>query len=176
MQESRVLLNNAAVVESIFQELGPGFTTCFRYEDMEDPAQAARVARFAAPNDYIAEHLSRNMLYKVKIRSPPPQQQQVCVGGGIECVCCDIHLSVRRVFFVCPDSTWFSRFFFLYFPVWNGYSGGPRFERARTKRSTDRRENVELDRSINNDSRWNWRSATGLLLNRSRGRVTTSGS
>eukprot|EP00903_Cladosiphon_okamuranus_P013988 g13009.t1 len=69
MRESRILLNNAAVVESIFRELGPGFTTCFRYEDMADPAQAARVAKFVAPTDYVAERLSNKMLDNVRPKS-----------------------------------------------------------------------------------------------------------
>ncbi len=92
MMESRILLNNAAVIESTFGELGPGFTTCFRYEDMEDPAQAARVAQFAAPNNFTAECLSTKMLSKVKIRSPG---QQVCA-----CVC-EVHVCACVCVCVC---------------------------------------------------------------------------
>lgn len=76
MKEARLLLNNAAVIESTFQELDPGFTTCFRYEDIQDPAQAARVAQFLAPNDFVAEKLSTKMLAKVKLRKPRQQRQR----------------------------------------------------------------------------------------------------
>lgn len=69
MREARVLINNAAVVESIFQELGPGFATCFRYESMSDPEQTHRVARFIAPDDVTAQHLEEKMLENVKPRS-----------------------------------------------------------------------------------------------------------
>lgn len=78
MKESRNLLNNAAVVESMFREVGPGFATCFRYEDMADPLQAFRVAKFVAPTNYAAERLSSKMLSAVKIRSPPGGAE----GGG----------------------------------------------------------------------------------------------
>lgn len=70
MRESHILLNNAAVVESYFQELGPGFTTCFRYEDMSDPDQAARVARFVSPTEILATFLAAKMLAGVKTRPP----------------------------------------------------------------------------------------------------------
>lgn len=68
MRESRILLNNAAVLESTFRELDPAFTTCFRYEDMADPDQAARVSQFVAPTDYVAQRLGKKMLANVKIR------------------------------------------------------------------------------------------------------------
>ncbi|CAM9115645.1 unnamed protein product, partial [Hapterophycus canaliculatus] len=71
MKESRTLMNNAAVVESIFRELGPGFATCFRYEDMADPAQAMRVARFVSPTEYAAQRLSAVMLAAIKVKPPP---------------------------------------------------------------------------------------------------------
>eukprot|EP00752_Nemacystus_decipiens_P008517 g7606.t1 len=74
MRESRILLNNAAVVESIFRELDPGFTTCFRYEDMSESSQAARVARFIAPTEYVAQRLEKKMLENVRPRSPTEQQ------------------------------------------------------------------------------------------------------
>ncbi|CAM9553921.1 unnamed protein product [Scytosiphon promiscuus] len=71
MKESRNLINNAAVVESIFREVGPGFSTCFRYEDMANPTQASRVASFVAPTNYAAQRLSSKMLGAVRGSSPP---------------------------------------------------------------------------------------------------------
>lgn len=74
MRESRILVNNAAVVESMFRELGPGFTTCFRYEDMSDPSQANRVATFVAPTKYVAQRLANKMLENAKPRPNPVEQ------------------------------------------------------------------------------------------------------
>ncbi|CAM9172629.1 unnamed protein product [Ectocarpus sp. 8 AP-2014] len=75
MRESRALINNAAVVESTFQELGPGFATCFRYESMSDPEQTHRVARFIAPDDDTAQHLEEKMLENVKPGSASPRPE-----------------------------------------------------------------------------------------------------
>lgn len=86
MRESRILLNNAAVVESIFRELGPGFTTCFRYEDMSDRAQATRVAHFVAPTEYIAESLARKMLFNVRQR-PQAEQEETHVRASVARCC-----------------------------------------------------------------------------------------
>ncbi|CAN0583647.1 unnamed protein product, partial [Laminaria digitata] len=66
MKEARVLITNAAVVDSTFQELGPGFTTCLRYENITDPTQASRVAQFIAPTNESAQLLSQTMLATVK--------------------------------------------------------------------------------------------------------------
>lgn len=66
MKEARVLLANAAVVESTFHELDPGFSTCFRYENMTDPSQASRVAEFVAPTEHIAQRLAQTMVAFVK--------------------------------------------------------------------------------------------------------------
>lgn len=112
MRESRILLNNAAVVESTFRELGPGFTTCFRYEDMPDPAQAARVAQFVAPTEYVAQRLEKKMLANVRIKSPPDgapgsttrvQWEQVLVSVDFD--------SFFVVFFSLPDQMFL---FFLF--------------------------------------------------------------
>lgn len=88
MRESRILLNNAAVVESIFRELGPGFTTCFRYEDMADPAQAARVSKFLAPTDYVAERLEEKMLDNVRPRSAAEYEDRKKVRMCCRPACC----------------------------------------------------------------------------------------
>ena len=99
MRESRILLNNAAVVESIFRELDPAFTACFRYEDMSDPGQAGRVARFIAPTDYVAERLEKKMLENVRPRPGGQQQKQVRLGlvwvvGGVAACRCSASLGV----------------------------------------------------------------------------------
>ena len=59
-------MTNAAVVDSMFQELGPGFTTCLRYENITDPVQASDVAQFVAPTNESAQLLSTAMLATVK--------------------------------------------------------------------------------------------------------------
>lgn len=69
MLEARILLANAAVVESLFREVGPEFTTCFRYDNMSDPSQAARVSRFVAPTEYAASRLANIMVDAVKTPS-----------------------------------------------------------------------------------------------------------
>ncbi|CAM9821108.1 unnamed protein product [Pylaiella littoralis] len=75
IRESRILINSADVVASTFQELDPGFTTCFRYEDMADPTQANRVASFAAPNVWIADRLGKKLISHVKAK-PSPQPKK----------------------------------------------------------------------------------------------------
>ncbi|CAM9772841.1 unnamed protein product [Ectocarpus fasciculatus] len=68
IRESRILLNNLAVVHSTFQEMDPAFTTCFRYGEMANPAQASRVAGFLAPNNHTAENLAGQILSHVKTK------------------------------------------------------------------------------------------------------------
>lgn len=87
MAESRNLLNNAGVVESLLREVDPAFVTCFRYEDMADEDQASRVASFVAPTEYAAQRLADKMLGAVRVSSPPGAgrlleslQQKVCTG------------------------------------------------------------------------------------------------
>lgn len=82
MREARALINNAAVIESTFQELGRGFATCFRYEDMSDPEQAHRVARFIAPDDNTAQLLEEKMLENVKPRSASESSPQQPLPGS----------------------------------------------------------------------------------------------
>ncbi|CAM9451489.1 unnamed protein product [Ectocarpus sp. 4 AP-2014] len=82
IRESRILLNNLAVVHSTFQELDPAFTTCFRYGEMADPAQAARVAGFLAPNNHTAEKVADQILSHVKIKSPPESGNNKSGGKG----------------------------------------------------------------------------------------------
>ena len=78
MKEARVLITNAAVVDSTFQELGPGFTTCLQYENITDQAQASRVAQFVAPTNHSAQVLSRTMLATVKdMRHAPSRRHYV---------------------------------------------------------------------------------------------------
>ncbi|CAN0163759.1 unnamed protein product [Ascophyllum nodosum] len=66
MMEARVLMSNAAVMESFFHEIDPAFTTCFRYENITSDAQAERVSRFVAPTEYSAGRLAGMMLSAAK--------------------------------------------------------------------------------------------------------------
>lgn len=75
MRESRILLNNAAVIESTFRELDPRFTTCFRYEDIANPDQASRVAHFVAPTETIAQRIGKKMLANVQVKSSPESEK-----------------------------------------------------------------------------------------------------
>lgn len=62
MKEARILINNAAVVESTFQEVDLGYTTCLCFEDLADAGQASRVAEFISPTENVAEKVAHKML------------------------------------------------------------------------------------------------------------------
>lgn len=68
MMESRVLLTNADVVYSTFREIDPAFVTCFHYDNISDPDQATRVAKFCAPTDYAAQRFAKQMLASVHLQ------------------------------------------------------------------------------------------------------------
>lgn len=76
MKEARILLTNAAVVDSTFEEIGPDFTTCFRYENMSDPLQAARVSEFVSPNNVTAKRLTDTMLWTAKTPSQTKSKRE----------------------------------------------------------------------------------------------------
>lgn len=62
MRYMHILMTEAAVLQSMLHELGPGFVVCHRYDMMLDKEQAARVAEFAAPTLETAELLAASML------------------------------------------------------------------------------------------------------------------
>lgn len=68
--EARVLINNAAVIESSLQELAPSFVTCFSYNRISDPDQANRVAEFVMPTTAGAEHFAKILLQVAGMISP----------------------------------------------------------------------------------------------------------
>lgn len=68
--EARILMNNAAVVDSFFHELHPDFTTCFWYENIADPVQASRVARFVMPTKEGAANFSQTLLDSALVNPP----------------------------------------------------------------------------------------------------------
>lgn len=72
MIEARVLVTNAAVMESFFHEIDPAFTTCLRYENITSKLQAERVSSFVAPTEYSAHRMKEVMISTVKLRSSPP--------------------------------------------------------------------------------------------------------
>ncbi|CAM9131139.1 unnamed protein product [Scytosiphon promiscuus] len=68
--ETRILTNNAEVIDSFSRELDPGFTTCFSYENISDPGQASRVGEFVAPTIAGAANFSRTLLQTVLVKTP----------------------------------------------------------------------------------------------------------
>ncbi|CAM9131216.1 unnamed protein product [Scytosiphon promiscuus] len=69
-RETRTLINNAAVIDSVFRELHPDFTTCFSYENISDTDQASRVGSFVAPTEEGAANFSRTLLQSVVVKPP----------------------------------------------------------------------------------------------------------
>lgn len=68
--EARILINNAAVIDSTLRELHPSFVSCFSYEMSCDPAQAARLADFIAPTHTVAMKLAKTLLEAVNVEAP----------------------------------------------------------------------------------------------------------
>ncbi|CAM9485768.1 unnamed protein product [Scytosiphon promiscuus] len=82
--EARVLINNAAVVDSSLHELHPDFVTCFSYDMIADPAQASRVARFAVPTEKVAASLEKTLLETVRVRPLTEAEDGGDEGGEAE--------------------------------------------------------------------------------------------
>lgn len=77
--ETRALLANADVLGSTFRELGPGFVTCFYYDKITNKEQANRVAKFAAPTEYVAHRFASRMIKSV--RHPRRSQRSKIFGS-----------------------------------------------------------------------------------------------
>lgn len=58
------------MIDSYFHELQPDFITCFRYENISDPVQALRVARFVTPTEEGAANFSQTLIDSVAVKLP----------------------------------------------------------------------------------------------------------
>lgn len=81
VHEARILINNAAVIDSTLRELDPSFVTCFSYEMSCDPIQASRVADFIAPTEPVAAKLANILLEAVNVESPSKRKDQEDTEG-----------------------------------------------------------------------------------------------
>lgn len=62
MQYMHILLTNIAVLESMLEELGPGFIVCHQFDKIDDPEQAHDVAKFLTPSSEVARYLEEAIL------------------------------------------------------------------------------------------------------------------
>lgn len=58
----QIILTEAALLQSMLHELGPGFVVCHRYSQMTHKAQAMEVAEFVAPTAEAAQMFAESLL------------------------------------------------------------------------------------------------------------------
>ncbi|CAM9704712.1 unnamed protein product [Pylaiella littoralis] len=69
--EARILITNAAVIDSALREVDSGFVSCFSFDGRSDSRQAARVAEDVMPTPDAATMFSHLLLEYATDHSPP---------------------------------------------------------------------------------------------------------